>query len=617
MSKMWFLTSDYDHQRVIYLLPGKGELTIGRSPDPQICDFAIQDDPSISRKHVTLTASSDEGLFITDLDSRYGTFINNLKQDGKNKVKLSNGDIVKFGKLNCIWKVNEKSFVTCTSTMKGENIQNVKQNLAKIGGLLKNDWDSTCEYLTMPAITLTIKVVLALVQGSYIVTAEYWNQCVESINKNVRLPDPNKFTPEILESTLNKDIVSFLPNKNRANLFAGKKFVFLSKKQYDMYKNVLSKGSATPVLLEESDWPSLKQDDENMVVIQYNTGQDSEAQKKKIAEMLSFMKCIGKRVVADAEIGLAILYCSTYKYCNPAFNLPSEVVKQVPAQSSNKVLAQESQDQVVGKNKTNIVINESLTADENSSKRKLSEIDDEETSSNANKKVAHDIPKAKDSSKRKHDDEDDFNPSKKVAVEQDQDDFFNFITPATKDDAKSTDNRLNLAVPQKRKADFDTDENLFNFVEGEENKAKRTMFENNKTENKSPKIKAEPNVSAEDIAAMRGSKLDELNKDNLNFIQPNSIKKELDDELDDRMNQLDIGSIIVNIKTELIVKREPLEIEAQDTCVKNFKKFKKVWPLKMQVTVIPKSSMTMHSITIDDGEPAPVMQNIAMENNSA
>lgn len=611
---MWFITADND-QRVLYIIPHKSELTIGRSPDPQICDFAIQDDPSISRKHATLVAL-DEGLFLTDLGSRYGTFINNsAKLEVNNKVKLTNTDVIKFGKMTSVWKVNQVSFVTCTSTLKGENLQNVKQNLSKIGGILKNDWEDSCEYLTMPAITLTIKVVLALVQGSYIVTTQFWNKCVEAINSNGALPDPKKYTPEILESTLNKDIVSFLPNRNRSNLFAGKKFIFFSKKQFDMYKNVLVKSSATPLLLSESQFTKPMLSHEEIVVIQFNstsTSQEAEAQKNQITEIITYLKTKGRRVVADAEIGLAILYCSTTKYCNPAFNLPSEVVKQAPAQSSNMILAQETEEQAGEKsNKAHVVINASLTNDDNTSKRKLSEISDDEPTSSTNKKLAQDVTKTNESAKRKHaeDEDDSMNPSKKAAVEQDED-FFNFITPASKSDTKDTTNKLNLAMPQKRKADFDADEDLFNFVQGEnsENTPKRCMFAENKTvETKT--IKTEKNISAQDIVAMRGAKLEELNKDNLNLIKPNNIKKEFEDQLNEKMNLLDIGSIVVTIKKELIVKKEPLEIEEQDIHVKNFKKFKKVWPLKMQVTIIPKSSM--HSITADG------LQDSAMANHVA
>ncbi|KOB74885.1 Nibrin [Operophtera brumata] len=615
---MWFITADND-QRVLYIIPHKSELTIGRSPDPQICDFAIQDDPSISRKHATLVAL-DEGLFLTDLGSRYGTSVNNsAKLEVNNKVKLASTDVIKFGKMTSVWKVNEVSFVTCTSTLKGENLQTVKQNLSKIGGILKNDWEDSCKYLTMPAITLTIKVVLALVQGSYIVTTQFWNKCVEAINNKEALPDPKKYTPEILESTLNKDIVSFLPNKNRSNLFAGKKFIFFSKRQFDMYKNVLAKSSATPLLLSESQFTKSMLSNEEVVMIQYNitsTSQETEAQKNQITEIITYLKTKGKRVVADAEIGLAILYCSTTKYCNPAFNFPSEVVKQAPVQSSNKILAQETQDEAGGKcNKAHVVINESLTNDDNKSKRKLSEISDDEPTSSANKKVAGDVMKDNRSAKRKHADEDDdgedgsLNPCKKVVVGQEED-FFNFITPASKNDTNDTANKLNLAMPQKRKADFDADEDLFNFVQGEnsENTPKRSMFEENKTvETKT--IKTETNISAQDIVAMRGAKLEELEKDNLNFINANNIKKEFDDQLNEKMNLLDIGSIVVTIKKELIVKKEPLEIEEQDVGVKNFKKFKKVWPLKMQVTIIPKSSM--HSITAEGFQDSVMANNVA------
>lgn len=591
---MWYLTSEGD--KIIYVVPQKKEITIGRSPDQSICDFAIQDDPSISRKHAVLT-NLENSLYIKDLGSRYGTFANNSKVENTNK-KLKETDVVKFGKMGSIWKVHEGNFVTCTSTLKGENLITLQQILAKIGGVLKGDWDDTCKYLTMPAITLTIKVVLALVQGSHIVTTQFWNECLTAITNNELLPDPKSYTPEIVESTLNKDAVSFLPNSRRGKLFAGKKFIFFSRRQYDMYKPVLLKGSATPMLLSESKFSKSMLSDDDMVVIQYNiisTSQETEAQRSQISEILNYLKGKGKRVIADAEIGLAILYVSTEKYCNPGFNFTSEVVRQATAPAShNKVLAQDTQEKTPSK-KDNVIINESLvsTNDENSSKRKLS---DDEMETNANKKIATNASKASpENAKRKYDDEGSCNPNKKMAIDTSDDDLFNFITPGSNDISNKTKSadKLHLAKPQKRKAGLDSSEDdLFNFVQNEENDASRKMFEEQEVSAKKHKL----DNMADDITAMRGSKLEELNKINQNWnanvIKPNNIKKEADD-LDEKLNLLNIGSVVVTIKENLIIKKEPIEIEDQSNSVKNFKKFKKVWPIKMQVTVIPKSSMSV------------------------
>lgn len=618
---MWYLTSERD-SRVIYVVPQNNSITIGRSIDGQTCNFAISDDASISRKHATLSHS--DGLILLDLGSRYGTFVNDLSTliDPNVPVKLQDRDVVRFGKLESVWKVNESKFVTCTSTLKGENLQNLKTCLANLGGTLKNEWDDTCMYLTMPAITLTIKVVLALVQGSQIVTTDYWNKCLEAINNNTVLPDPNKFIPQIVESTLNKEIVSFIPNTQRRTLFEGKKIVFFSRKQFDMYKTVLQKSAGSPLLLSETKMSKSQLCGQDVIVIQYNIlNLETQITRNQIKDIVDHMKTMGKRVVADAEIGLAILYCSTEKYCNPNFNFSSEVVKQTTSgvQKPANVLAQESQDVKydLQNKKENIIINESLISEEaqmNGSKRKLS---DDNIQENANKKLAKDImPSGNNRSmKRKNSGDtniEESNPIKRHATadsENNDDEIFNFITPNnnnSNNQNKGLEKKLNLTKPIKRKHDVSfgaDDDDLFQFVQDKSKNStegtKQSIFtiknshsnlDDETQEDVQPVIKKNIGNDNIDISALRGSKLEELMKSNIDNnandkIDMHKIKKEKDD-LDSKMNDLNLGTTIVTVKKELIVKKEPVIVESHNSTGKNFKKFKKVWPLKMQVTLM-------------------------------
>ncbi|XP_039754041.1 nibrin [Pararge aegeria] len=612
---MWYLTSESD-KRVIFVLPDKN-IIIGRSVDAQNCNFAIPDDQSISRKHATLFIS-ERALYIKDLGSKYGTYVNNSEKIEENvMLKLNSTDVVKFGKIGSIWKVQEINFTTCTSTLKGENLQNLKTLITSLGGTLKGEWDDTCAYLTMPAITLTIKVVLALVQNSNIVTVKYWNKCLEAAINNNPLPNASDYTPQILESTLNKENVSFLPNKDRSSLFAGKTVIFFSRRQLEMYKMVLMKSSATALLLSDTKMTKSGLCDNNVIVIQYNlnfAGQDTQSQKDQIQEISNYLKSKGKRVVADAEIGLAILFCSTKKYCNPEFNFSSEVIKQVPNQDIQKnILAQESQEpsQAIYK-KENVIIDESLTIKHSSnddsigaSKRKLSE-DDDSVTSNMKKKLAIETTVTMQNNSNKRCGEDVNNlenkPSKKMALgNDDEDDMFNFLKPVAKDSNEVNQNKkLNLSKPLKRKHSTDMDEDeLFNFVDNGNKKAAVEASSNildpyDEDEvcpiNK-PKTVIDDKV---DINSLRGSKLEELKKINADIPCNKNIKKEDVSELDSKFSNIDLGTITVLIKTDLIVKKEPIQVISPEGGLKNFKKFKKVWPVKMQVTVVPRSSLNIN-----------------------
>lgn len=609
--KMWYLTSEND-KRIVFVLPGKS-VTLGRSLDGQNCNFAISEDPSISRKHATLSIS-DGVLILKDLGSKYGTFVNNsVKVEHDTMITLNCNDIIKFGKMNSIWKVQQINLTTCTSTLKGENLQNLKNILAKLGGVVKSEWDDTCEYLTMPAITLTIKVVLALVQNSHIVTIDYWNKCIEAVNNNQPLPNPNNFIPQILESTLNKENVSFLANKERSLLFAGKKVIFFSRRQLDLYKRVLTKSCATALLLSESKMTKSALCDDSVIVIQYivsASSQETQAQRDQINDIVEYLKSKGKRVVADAEIGLAILYCSLRKYCNPSFNFSSEVIKQVPCQDTNKkILAPESQETSENLCKQeNLLIDESLTPNNHSltvnndnnsniSKRKLSEDADNANTSSLFKKPATgstSMLSSNHTNKRQNDNEYSNleNPAKKIAVDDNKDegDVFNFVKSDKNMNGSSSNRKLNLTKPIKRKHSADDEEDLFNFVNKPNKKPTldTPCSSNAESLDDSSTITSKSAIPIDDkidISTLRGSKLKELIQINLNTPCYKHIKKEDTLELDEKFSNIDLGSTSLVVRNDLIVKREAIQVKTPENGVKNFKKFKKVWPVKMRVTM--------------------------------
>ncbi|XP_038211830.1 nibrin [Zerene cesonia] len=594
---MWYLTSDHD-KRVIYVLEDK-KIIIGRSIDAQNCNFAVPDDPSLSRKHATLSLSGYD-LILQDSGSKYGTYLNNSSEKLNGDVihNLNSGDIVKFGKMNCVWKVNKINFVTCTSTIKGENLQTLKINWTKLGVIFKTEWDDSCSHLTMPAITLTIKVVLALVQGSSIVTPEYWTKCIEAINNNSILPSPNDFVPQVVESTLNKEAVSFLPDEKRKLLFYGKKIIFFSKRQLEMYKFVLKKSSATPLLLSESKMTKSALCEQNVIVIQYNmttTSQESQAQKDQINEIVNYLKSKRKRVIADAEIGLAVLYCSTNKYCNPDFNFTSEVIRQVdPAMKSNKILAQESQEPTQNLHeKENVVINESLHSKNETNhgaeidcvlkgKRKL---EDNEDNQGSKKKVTDNLLCT---NKKRVAEEELIHNSKKIALDHSEDEgnMFNFVSTKTNvsDNCTDTTKKLNLSKPSKRKlvTEDNDEDDLFNFVNSKKPCADKSDFSTTYDELQIKKDDRKENSI--DMEKLRGSKLQELMA--TNKVITRIIKKEDISDLDEKFSSIDIGSTKIVVRNDLIVKREPLEIKSADGTMKNFKKFKKIWPVKMQISII-------------------------------
>lgn len=597
---MWYFTSDND-QRVLYITQENTEIVVGR------CDltgiFNLQDDSSISRKHAAISALEDK-LILQDLGSRYGTYINeNIETkkplDPHEKIILKDADIIKFGKLNNVWKLHKITFVTCTSTLKGENLNNLKISLEKIGGLWKNDWDETCTYLTMPAITLTIKVVLALVQGLYIVTPEYWNKCCEAINKKTRLPDPEQFTPEVIESTLNKDSVTFLPSSDRKYLFQGKTFIFFSRRQLDTYKMILIKASASVALLSESKLTKTMLCANNVVVVQYTATQETQTQRDQINDIINYLKSKGRRIIPESEIGLAVLYNSTTKHCNPEFNLTSQVIQKPTANDestkTNCILAKETQDIPLNVNQQEVEIDESLMSINDNVLTNTKNI---HTDNQHKRKLDQNSPAI------------DEGPAKRMAIKNisesnDSEELFNFIE---KPQEMNNEKKLNFARPQKRKvAQEGNEDDLFQFLpEGEEKEksnGKKSIstgeMDNDDTDVDCSRVK-KPRLDTANIkkefTPVRGIKVKDLMHNatwkSCDQITVKSIKKEDEDhELKEKMDNLDLGTTVVKVREDLIKsERNPIVIETSNGNVKNFKKFKKIWPIKMQVTIIPKSS---------------------------
>ena len=94
---MWIFQCTADEDRKFIVLPGK-DYVVGRRD----CDIVIENDQSVSRKHATLRVTHPEAnianvhkpatLTLTDV-SKFGTFVNNRKVKGQEKV-LQSGDEV-------------------------------------------------------------------------------------------------------------------------------------------------------------------------------------------------------------------------------------------------------------------------------------------------------------------------------------------------------------------------------------------------------------------------------------------------------------------------------------------------------------------------------------------
>lgn len=493
---MWLLKGK-DGDKVLYL-KSNTDSTIGRN----FGDIIFPADKSISRKHATLYVNSDKVL-IEDHKSTYGTYINEgILQEERiepaKKVQLNIKDVVKFGMLGNEWTLQKLDYTTCLSTFKeGDVINIVKAQLNDLGVNISKDWQPECTHLTMPCITLTLKVVSALVYLRPIVGPSFWAQCLRCRSENLPMPDPHSFLPQIKESVLSQQ-ANFHLEPERSTLFQGKNFIFFSRQQLNNYKSIIQEAGGKASFLRDCKMTNAQLCATASIVVQYcspRMTQDSQEAQTRIDGIVKYMASKKCRVVPESDIGLAILYVSIEKYCNPRFSFASVITEKqdrVSTSSGVQVLAPETEDilhsQSSGSSARSTVVQETLrgavgnshniTLSSTSSKDcsglfENSFIKDEPVCSStliSATKVkatspAPGEPLSKRKSTRNHNKEEDMSCTEFTAPEQDN--LFQFVEEEVRPSTSKTANTLQLTIQtskRKRAPSPCKEEDLFNFV---------------------------------------------------------------------------------------------------------------------------------------------------------
>lgn len=188
---MWIITHLHSGNK-IYILSGK-EYTIGRVGS----DIVLSDDTSISRSHAVLRVSS-ELLQLEDKGSKYGTYYNE-NIDSKQKlpagksIDLKEGDRILFGALKNLWVISRNNINTMVSSLNPKDLIEVRKHLDILGGNIIAAWESRCTHLTMTEITITIKVLHALIEKIPIVSCGFWKEYVKNIQDKKRTTKSESF----------------------------------------------------------------------------------------------------------------------------------------------------------------------------------------------------------------------------------------------------------------------------------------------------------------------------------------------------------------------------------------------------------------------------------------
>ena len=149
-----------------------------------------------------------------------------------------------------------------------------------------------------------------LIAGKPIINVEYFESWTEKLESDPSAPLPTiaNHIPQIDPQLAHIDKMLFLPRPKRSNMFQGMVFIFPTHEQYEsMFQAVASAGGV-----------AVKTYDNEEAILVEDSGSNP---SKDYMLMFNLQKQKGRRVIPLKEIGLAVLHCSTERYCNQTFNL--------------------------------------------------------------------------------------------------------------------------------------------------------------------------------------------------------------------------------------------------------------------------------------------------------
>lgn len=337
---MWYLIDQEGH--CVYLKPNQ-ETVIGRKKG----DIILSNDTSISREHALISVTQLNDIMsneptsickLKDLKSKYGTFIlreEEIIQITETEYNLKHEDKIRFGLLQHIFKVMNMSIITITSTLPHEEVERLKNLMDEIDGVIIRDniWSKAFTYLTVAKAVLTLKLVCAMASALPIVTMKYWDEVKFAINNGQPLPNPNNFVPPIGEVLVTKEKISVSRNEKRMKLFEDLTFVHFSRAQYKTYKTVIKIAGGKSKFFYTAGLTTAELCARNIIVLQYPDNDMTQSSDTIFSEynlIKDAFRVNNRRMISETEIPLAILHCSTEKYCNPMYKFAKLLKRQEP-----------------------------------------------------------------------------------------------------------------------------------------------------------------------------------------------------------------------------------------------------------------------------------------------
>ncbi|NWZ67696.1 NBN protein, partial [Acrocephalus arundinaceus] len=319
-----------------YRLLSGVEYVVGRKN----CTILIQDDQSISRSHAVLIISQPETspsqslsvpiLTVRDT-SKYGTFVNGSKLNGTS-VSLQSGDRINFGVFESKFRVEYEPLVVCSSCLDVTQKNTLNQAIQQLGGLIVNEWTGECTHLVMVSVKITVKTICALICARPIIKPEFFSELIRAIQSRQQLPNHESFYPPVDEPSIDSKNLDLSEHHERKKIFRGKTFVFLTAKQHKKLGPAVVLGGGEVKLMTERRKEMLLLLSPEVCVVDVGltnsqiSGSDSTTNWTD--SILTILESKNLRAIPEAEIGLAVIFMSTEKYCNPQKQPASKAVPE-------------------------------------------------------------------------------------------------------------------------------------------------------------------------------------------------------------------------------------------------------------------------------------------------
>uniref|UniRef100_A0A8C3U5R2 Nibrin n=1 Tax=Catharus ustulatus TaxID=91951 RepID=A0A8C3U5R2_CATUS len=330
---MWKLVPASGTGEPYRLLSGV-EYVVGRKN----CTILIQDDQSISRSHAVLTVnqsetSSSQSLSVPVLTvrdtSKYGTFVNGSKLNGTS-VSLQSGDRINFGVFESKFRVEYEPLVVCSSCLDVAQKNALNQAIHQLGGLVVNEWTKECTHLVMVSVKVTVKTICALICARPIIKPEFFSELIRAIQSRQQLPNHESFYPPVDEPSIGTENLDLSEHHERKKIFSGKTFIFLTAKQHKKLGPAVTLGGGEAKLMTEGrkEMPLLLSPEVCVVDVGLTDSQvsGSVSMTNRTDSILTVLESKNLRAIPEAEIGLAVIFMSTEKYCNPQKQPTSKAV---------------------------------------------------------------------------------------------------------------------------------------------------------------------------------------------------------------------------------------------------------------------------------------------------